>query len=110
MKCDEFYDILNKWKAIPEEDLKKVIKVLDHLENNYGLEYWKSKRGSHYVIKHKLFKRDELLRQFNLNPRECMNGELSIPAKKGKKVKKIYLKRLISVSELLEFAKMEELL
>ena len=110
MKCDEFYDILDKWKAKPEEDLKKVLKVLDHLENNYGLEYWKSKKGSHYVMKHKLFKNDELLMYFKLNPKERMNGEFSISTKKGKKVVNKYIRRIKLVAHLLEFAKKEELL
>jgi len=77
--------LLTKWKSNPpvEEEIESIISVLDYYGINYSIP-------DHLVI------HDD-----RLSDLQEVRGGITIPISKGRKVKKIYLRRLVRVLEIL---------
>jgi len=89
----KIYKTLNKWKKHPIlVEKREVLKVLER----YGFTI-ENKKGSHIIVSHK----------FLIDiPEFGANGEFTIPIKSGRKVKGVYLKRILLAIEIIE--EMEE--
>lgn len=102
-------DLLERCLRSPNADLNDCLKILDFLETEYGLKYWKVKTGSHYVYSHKVFKIPELLMRYNIDPQQCMNGELTLVVHKDS-ISKKYMTRLERAFNLLADLRKEKLI
>ncbi len=85
-------DILKRWRDYiqPQEDFDEIVKVLEY----YGFEIRPGK-GSHWVVNHK-----------DLDREKCKElggrSEFTVPTIKGRKVIKVYVKRIQKYIDLLE--------
>jgi hypothetical protein len=94
-------EILKKWNRLKEADLREVKKVMEWVESNFGGEFTKPKKGSHYKFHHPVLMDRDMLLGHGLEC-EVINGDFSIPTVKGKTVKKCYLSRIKKVIKILE--------
>lgn len=94
-------EILGKWSNLKETDLREVKKVMKWVERELGGEFAKPKRGSHYKFHHPVLMSKHILLKYGLE-NEVINGDFSIPAVKGKIVKKCYLSRIKKIIKILE--------
>jgi predicted RNA binding protein YcfA (HicA-like mRNA interferase family) len=94
-------EILKKWGRLKETELREVKKVMEWVESNFGGEFTKTKRGSHYKFHHPVLMNRDILSRHGLE-REVINGDFSIPTVKGRTVEKCYLSRIKKVIKILE--------